>query len=47
MTASLRYASSLNTTVKSSIGKNSSLITEKYRIRNNRQRIQRLFHCDL
>lgn len=47
MTASLRYASSLNTTIKSSIGKNSELLTEKYRIRNNRQRIQRLFYREL
>jgi hypothetical protein len=43
MTASLRYASSVNTTIKSSISKNSELITEKYRIRKNRERIQKLF----
>jgi hypothetical protein len=47
MTSSLRYATSLNTTVKSSISQNSQLITEKIRIRRNRERIQRSFRKEL
>jgi hypothetical protein len=47
MTASLRYASSLATTVKSSIGENSILLTEKIRIRKNREHIKSMFKKDL
>lgn len=47
MTVSLRYASSLNTTVKSSIGQNSELIAEKFRIRRNRERVQKMFKRDI
>jgi hypothetical protein len=47
MTSSLCYASSLNATLKSSIGENAELLTEKTRIRRNREHIRRSFYKDL
>ena len=47
MTSSLCYASSLSTTVKSSIAENSEMLTEKVRIRKHREQIQKLFRRDL
>ena len=47
MTSSLKFASSLDTTVKSSIGENSEMLLQKIRIRRNREHIRKTFWKDL
>ena len=42
-----RYASPLNVTVKSSISKNTDLITDKIRIRRNREQLQKMYQRGL
>ena len=42
-----RYSSDLNLSVRSSISKNSELITEKHRIRQNRERVYKNYQRSL